>query len=114
MRKAPAYDGTQNCLKPDPAAAAAFSGRIGALSSAAKLLCSSCPFLEPCQTYALSEDVHGVWGGLTDNERRNRRAALGMAEPLSVGDELDLLVLGWRRGSRAIARTTHRPRAAVA
>lgn len=114
MRRSPAYDGTQTCLKPGPAAAAAFAGRAGAPTGEAKLLCRRCPFLEPCRNYALAEDVHGVWGGLTDDERRSHRASIGMAEPLSVGDELDLLVLGWRRGAAVNPGTTQRPRAAVA
>ena len=70
MKKSPAYDGTQICLNPRPDAAEAFAGRAGAPSNAAKQLCATCPFLTQCRTYALSEDVHGVWGGMTERERR--------------------------------------------
>lgn len=114
MRKSPAYDGTQSCLQAPPDAAAAFASRAGATSSAAKQLCASCPFLSPCRSYALSEDVHGVWGGLTDDERRDERVSLGLPEPVSVGDELDLLVLGWRAGDPTRPATSRRPRTAAA
>lgn len=37
----------------------------------AKLLCGVCPVLEECRAWALDNDVrHGVWGGLSDRERR--------------------------------------------
>ena len=37
----------------------------------AKAICSSCPVREPCLEYALTvREKHGVWGGLTERERR--------------------------------------------
>ena len=35
-------------------------------------LCAGCPVADPCRDYALHPDVdvHGVWGGLTEQERR--------------------------------------------
>lgn len=45
----------------------------------AKLLCRGCPVRWECLAYALRNRVdHGVWGGLTDRERRkllNRNGA---------------------------------------
>lgn len=113
MKKPPAYDGTQTCLDPRPDAAAAFAGRAGAPSDAAKQLCATCAFLTPCRTYALSEDVHGVWGGMTGDERRQERVSRGLPEPTPVGDELDLLVLGWRRNI-PVRSAARRPRTAAA
>lgn len=97
MNKAPAYDGTQSCLQAGPAALDAFAGRAGALTEEAERLCHSCPFLEPCRAYALSEDVHGVWGGWTGEQRRleRLRLGLGLSEPTPIGEELDLLVKQW-------------------
>jgi WhiB family redox-sensing transcriptional regulator len=37
----------------------------------AKVVCRSCPVRWECLAYALAHRVeHGVWGGLTDRERR--------------------------------------------
>jgi WhiB family redox-sensing transcriptional regulator len=37
----------------------------------AKAVCQRCPVLEQCRRYALSaEEPYGVWGGLTEDERR--------------------------------------------
>jgi WhiB family redox-sensing transcriptional regulator len=36
-----------------------------------KALCSDCPIKMKCLAYALEAgEVHGIWGGLTTNERR--------------------------------------------
>lgn len=48
-----------------------------------KKLCQTCPLLEPCREYQLSQsrwgDFGGIWGGLNEPERREirrkRRAA---------------------------------------
>lgn len=38
----------------------------------AKAICSGCTVREECLTYALTRrEDHGVWGGLTDRERRS-------------------------------------------
>jgi WhiB family transcriptional regulator, redox-sensing transcriptional regulator len=37
----------------------------------AKRICAICPVREPCLEYALAtREKHGVWGGLTERERR--------------------------------------------
>lgn len=41
------------------------------LAAAAKEICSGCPVRKPCLEFALStREKHGVWGGLTERERR--------------------------------------------
>lgn len=36
----------------------------------AKAVCETCPVLDTCRTFALeSEELYGVWGGLTEAER---------------------------------------------
>jgi WhiB family redox-sensing transcriptional regulator len=41
------------------------------LAEEAKLICSTCSVRQPCLEYALStREKHGVWGGLTERERR--------------------------------------------
>lgn len=40
----------------------------------AKKVCSTCPVLAQCRNYALAAgDLCGVWGGLTEGERRRQR-----------------------------------------
>jgi len=36
----------------------------------AKTVCGRCPLQQLCLEYALIEDEHGTWGGLTAHERR--------------------------------------------
>lgn len=96
MNQPPPFDGTQACTAPGPAAAAAFAGQAGVPPEDAKALCVRCPFLGACRDYALVEDVHGVWGGLTAEERHQIRIDAGLPEPRPVGEELDQLVLTWR------------------
>ncbi|MER5384941.1 WhiB family transcriptional regulator [Streptomyces sp. NBC_00647] len=43
----------------------------GAAQNRAKMLCSGCPVLTECLAYALDQRIeHGVWGGMTERERR--------------------------------------------
>lgn len=43
----------------------------------AKAVCSVCPAQGNCLRYALQNNEHiGIWGGLTERERRNRRRRL--------------------------------------
>jgi WhiB family redox-sensing transcriptional regulator len=45
------------------------------LEQAAKKICERCPVLAECRSYALErEERFGVWGGLTEAERRSRFA----------------------------------------
>lgn len=41
----------------------------GGSAREAKRICSTCSVLEVCRAYALTHDVIGVWGGLSDRER---------------------------------------------
>lgn len=44
----------------------------------AKQLCNQCPVREACLAYALkANETHGVWGGLSPNERRDMLRAHG-------------------------------------
>ena len=37
----------------------------------AKEICAACPVMRPCREYALEiREPHGVWGGLSEQERR--------------------------------------------
>jgi WhiB family transcriptional regulator, redox-sensing transcriptional regulator len=43
---------------------------------AAKKLCAECPVKQQCLAYALANDCMGIWGGMTDAERRKMREAV--------------------------------------
>lgn len=48
-------------------------------------VCGRCPVLRPCLEYALTQgdDLHGVWGGTTQNQRRRLREQLLADGPLT-------------------------------
>ena len=46
----------------------------------AKKICGACPVREPCLVYGM-DDPHGVYGGLTPNEREKLRRANGRPCP---------------------------------
>ena len=50
-----------------------FPGR-GESAEPARQICAGCPVRQPCLDYALSHGiVHGIWGGLTERDRRALR-----------------------------------------
>jgi WhiB family redox-sensing transcriptional regulator len=50
-----------------------FPGRGGS-AEPARQICASCPVRQPCLDYALSHGItHGIWGGLTERDRRPLR-----------------------------------------
>jgi WhiB family redox-sensing transcriptional regulator len=63
------------CAKSDPDLFFA----VGAIEhKQAKRICRSCPVREQCLTYAMDSPVdHGIWGGLTERERRRWRRQAG-------------------------------------
>lgn len=57
----------------------------------AKAVCRSCPVRFECLAYALKHRVeHGVWGGLTDRERRK---ILNRTHPLAWDPETAMRVV---------------------
>jgi WhiB family redox-sensing transcriptional regulator len=54
----------------------------------AKAVCGRCPVRAACLAYALdTNEQHGVWGGLSPEERREARRRLGAKPRIAV--ELD-------------------------
>lgn len=47
--------------------------KMRANAEKAMTLCRLCPVLEPCREYALEWELYGIWGGMTEKERRNYR-----------------------------------------
>ena len=53
---------------------AACPGR-GESAGPARQVCAACPVRQPCLDYAITNRiVHGIWGGLTERERRALRS----------------------------------------
>jgi WhiB family transcriptional regulator, redox-sensing transcriptional regulator len=56
-----------------------FPGR-GESAGPARQVCAACPVRQPCLDYAISNRItHGIWGGLTERERRALRSGWGRA-----------------------------------
>lgn len=54
---------------------AVFFATRGESSEPARAICSSCPVIDDCLTWALDQaDHHGIAGGLTGRQRRRIRA----------------------------------------
>jgi Transcription factor WhiB len=50
-----------------------FPGR-GEPAEPARQICAGCPVRQPCLDYALGHGItHGIWGGLTERDRRPLR-----------------------------------------
>lgn len=67
------YDG--NCRELDTELFFHPEGERGATrrrrATNAKSVCSTCPVVEQCRTHALSsKEPYGIWGGMTEEERR--------------------------------------------
>jgi WhiB family redox-sensing transcriptional regulator len=63
------------CAQTDPEA---FFPEKGGSTREAKKICEVCPVREQCLTYALEHDERfGIWGGLSERERRRLKRAAG-------------------------------------
>jgi WhiB family transcriptional regulator, redox-sensing transcriptional regulator len=59
------------------------------IQEAAKHICDDCPYRQQCQDWSLTRVVHGVWGGLTEAERkREQRARRIVPVRLNISDGL--------------------------
>lgn len=74
----PAFDGTQACAEADPEMFFPDRGQAP-VPPEARALCARCPWLRSCLRHALSYDLHGVWGGTSQAERRRIQQEYGIA-----------------------------------
>lgn len=51
-----------------------FPGKEGS-TAPAKRVCAACPVLAECRAWAIPNEVYGIWGGLSEQERRKARSA---------------------------------------
>ena len=72
----PAWQARAACREESTAMFFPAPGASGKVNQA-RAICQPCPVRQACLAYALAEDMVGVWGGTTDQERRAmRREAL--------------------------------------
>jgi WhiB family transcriptional regulator, redox-sensing transcriptional regulator len=72
------------CLSADPELffPISYSGRALEQVAAAKAICAACPVRRECLAFALQTgQSHGIWGGLTEQERAPRRRRLPVQSP---------------------------------
>lgn len=60
------------CRETDPEL---FNPDRGGSTRAAKRVCAACEVRQPCLSYALERGLEGIWGGLSERERRALRKA---------------------------------------
>lgn len=74
-----------NCMGVDPDL---FFPERGASVREAKEVCKSCVVREDCLEYALSNgETHGIWGGLSERERRRIRRQRAIARRAALESE---------------------------
>ena len=73
------------CVQVDPELF--FPEKSGDHATAAKTVCNSCPVIEECLSYALTNFEVGVWGGTTTNQRKGMRARAGWGHGTVAGAE---------------------------
>lgn len=62
----------------------------GDSTAPARAICAKCPVRHPCLEYALSERIkHGIFGGLSERERRKIRAGSKRLKCIECGDWFD-------------------------
>lgn len=79
----PQFQGRALCAQTDPEA---FFPAKGGSSAAAKRVCGSCDIQAACLAWALATgERHGIWGGLSDTERRRLTRAAGQSQTRPSG-----------------------------
>jgi len=62
----------------------------GQNATRAKAICAACPVTTQCRTEALATDErHGIWGGLSENDRTNLRRRRNRARLDALSAQLD-------------------------
>ena len=63
-------DGTGNCVGMNPDL---FFPKLGADTRPIVAICDGCSLFEPCREHGLRHETVGIWGGLTERQRRAER-----------------------------------------
>lgn len=88
----PAWYADAACVGEDPEL---FFPERGEETLQAKIICFGCPVRAECQEHGIRHEHIGIWGGLSERERRRRRKQLGIesdpvwSEQQELIDEID-------------------------
>ena len=63
------------CLGADPEL---FFPEVGESTQEAKAICATCPVTDPCREHGLKHERFGIWGGMSERERRRLRRERGI------------------------------------
>lgn len=47
--------------------------KMRANAERAMAICAKCSVIDACRSYALEWELHGIWGGMTESERKTYR-----------------------------------------
>lgn len=82
LPKPPTWHEGAICAQTDPEA---FYPEAGGVNHEAKRICATCPVLNDCREWAIEScEPWGVWGGLSERERREERARRRKAQEESA------------------------------
>ena len=73
----PKFDGTQSCYSTDVESFYPLVGNSDPRTEDMQYvlkLCNSCPFKQQCFEWAICHEIHGIWGGTSENYRKQFRA----------------------------------------
>ena len=114
--KYPNFDGTQACANADVEdfyyedyeGTGQRKSKSKKDFTTAAILCSSCPFKDPCFVYALHHEEYGFWGGYTEEERKKIRKEKGIKfeNPLAYTYRVRLQQ-GIKKGNKLLEREKH-------
>lgn len=100
----PDFKGQAACATTDPEAYFPEQGG-NATAAQAKAICNGCPVNTACLQWALTNDEAGIWGGLTEEERKR----LTGPRPAPTGRPLEPINHGREAGAKAHRRRGEQP-----
>lgn len=72
-------------------------------------ICGGCPVIGDCAEFAeTTNQVEGIWGGLTEDERRSMKRSAARARKTEAAREEAARVLAAEELHRSLSRTIHR------
>jgi WhiB family redox-sensing transcriptional regulator len=93
----PAYTGREPCRTGDPDRFFPEHGSWRLSSRRAKAECKSCPLLNSCFDYALHNDVEGIWGGTSYEDRKRMRRKYKIVAERILPTEAELMQIEMRQ-----------------
>lgn len=77
----PDHTGKEACLNEEPDL---FFSEFGNDIAKAKAACVTCPMIQLCAEYAMKHENYGVWGGMSADERYEKRGNQDAFDPTDI------------------------------